>query len=250
MDFDLLKGKIALVTGGSKGIGRGMSLTLSRFGCDIAVVSRNLEEAQKVADEVRGFGVNSMALTADVTQRSQVQDMVAQAVEKFGRIDVLVSNAGMNIRKPLLELEENEWDKVIDTNLKGVFLVGQAVGSVMVKQQSGKIINIASVAGIKGRPSLGAYCSSKGAVIQLTKVMALEWVDANVQVNAIAPSYIETPMTKDFISKKRDVILNRVPMRRLGTERDIDGALLLLSSHYSDFMTGQTIFVDGGSTVS
>ena len=191
-----------------------------------------------------------MALTADVTQRSQVQDMVAQAVEKFGRIDVLVSNAGMNIRKPLLELEENEWDKVIDTNLKGVFLVGQAVGSVMVKQQSGKIINIASVAGIKGRPSLGAYCSSKGAVIQLTKVMALEWVDANVQVNAIAPSYIETPMTKDFISKKRDVILNRVPMRRLGTERDIDGALLLLSSHYSDFMTGQTIFVDGGSTVS
>ncbi len=243
-----LPGKVAVVTGGSKGIGYGMARTLAEAGVHVVVVSRNLAEGERVADELRGLGARAGARTADVTRKAEVEAMVASVVKEFGRIDILVNNAGMNIRKPLLELAEEEWDQVLSTNLKGVFLVGQAVGRVMTRQKRGKIINIASVAGVKGRPFLGAYCSSKGGVIQLTRVMALEWVKDNVQVNAIGPSYIETPMTSDWIKVKKEEIIQRIPMGRLGTFEDLAGAVLYLASEASDFVTGQTIFVDGGST--
>lgn len=243
-----LPGKVAIVTGGTKGIGYGMARALAEAGANVVVVSRNVVEGERVAAELSGLGTAASARKADVTSKAQVDAMVESVVEQYGRIDILVNNAGMNIRKPLLELAEEEWDWVIDTNLKGIFLVGQAVGRVMVQQKKGKIINIASVAGVKGRPFLGAYCSSKGAVIQLTKVMALEWVKDNVQVNAIGPSYIETPMTSDWIKLKKDEILQRIPMGRLGTLEDLAGAVIYLASEASNFVTGQTIFVDGGST--
>ncbi|KKM10078.1 2-deoxy-D-gluconate 3-dehydrogenase [Clostridiales bacterium PH28_bin88] len=243
-----LAGKVAIVTGGSKGIGYGIARALAEAGVHVVVVSRNLAEGEQVAQELAGFGIRAVARRADVTNKGEVEDMVASVVEDFGRIDILINNAGMNIRKALLDLAEEEWDRVINTNLKGIFLVGQAVGRVMVKQKKGKIINIASVAGVKGRPFLGAYCSSKGAVIQLTRVMALEWVKDNVQVNAIGPSYIETPMTADWIKVKKDEILQRIPMGRLGTMQDLAGAVIYLASEASDFVTGQAIFVDGGST--
>jgi len=243
-----LKGKVALVTGGSKGIGYGMARALAQAGVNVAVTSRNLAEGAKAAGELAAFGISAEAYRADVTEKAEVEKMVASVVDKFGRIDILVNNAGMNIRKPLLELAEEEWDQVIDTNLKGIFLVGQAVGRVMVRQKKGKIINIASVAGVKGRPLLGPYCASKGGVIQLTKVMALEWVDQNIQVNAIAPTYFETPMTAGFIKEKKAEILRRIPMGRLGTDQDLAGVVIFLASEASGFITGQTVFVDGGST--
>lgn len=243
-----LKGKVALVTGGSKGIGYGMARALAQAGVNVAVTSRNLAEGSKAAGELAFFGISAEAYRADVTKKAEVEKMVASVVDKFGRIDILVNNAGMNIRKPLLELAEEEWNQVIDTNLKGIFLVGQAVGRVMVRQKRGKIINIASVAGARGRPLLGPYCASKGGVIQLTKVMALEWVKDNVQVNAICPTYIETPMTADFLKEKKDAILRRIPMGRLGTDQDLAGLAVFLASEASDFITGQAIFVDGGSS--
>ncbi len=245
-----LAGKIALVTGGSKGIGYGMARAVAEVGVHVVVASRNLAEGQAVAAELAGLGTRAGARRADVTSKAEVEAMVASVVEEYGRIDILVNNAGMNIRKPLLDLAEEEWDQVLNTNLKGLFLVGQAVGRVMTRQRRGKIINIASVAGVKGRPLLGAYCASKGAVIQLTRVMALEWVKDNVHVNAIAPSYIETPMTADFIKEKGEELLRRIPMGRFGTFADLAGAVIYLSSEASDFITGQTIFVDGGSTAS
>lgn len=206
-----LKGKTALVTGGSKGIGYGIAKALAQVGANVVVTSRNLAEGAAAADELAALGVSAEAYRADVTKKAEIEAMVASVAAKFGMIDILFNNAGMNIRKPLLDLAEEEWDQVIDTNLKGIFLVGQAVGRVMVRQKRGKIINIASVAGAKGRPLLGPYCASKGGVIQLTKVMALEWAKDNVQVNAICPTYIETPMTADFLKKKKRQSSGRYP---------------------------------------
>ncbi|MEW6661784.1 MAG: SDR family NAD(P)-dependent oxidoreductase [Bacillota bacterium] len=243
-----LKGKTALVTGGSKGIGYGMARALAEVGVNVVVTSRNLAEGAKVAGEFAALGIRAGARQADVTKKAEVEAMVASVSNEYGRIDILVNNAGMNIRKPLLDLAEEEWDQVINTNLKGLFLVGQSVGRVMVRQKRGKIINIASVAGVKGRALLGPYCASKGGVIQLTKVMALEWVDQNIQVNAIAPTYFETPMTADFLKEKKEEILRRIPMGRLGTDQDLAGIVVFLASEASDFITGQTVFVDGGST--
>jgi len=243
-----LQGKTALITGGSKGIGKAIAMFLARAGCNTVVVSRNLSEAGEVARQINENGGNSLALRADVTQRADVVRMVEETVNRFSSIDILINNAGTNIRKPLLELAEEEWDTVLDTNLKGIFLVGQQVGKIMVKQRGGKIINVASVAGVRGRPNLGAYCASKGGVIQLTKVMALEWAEYNVQVNAIAPTYIETPLTSQYLLQVKDQVLKRIPIGRLGTMEDLEGVVLLLASKSSDFITGQTFFIDGGGT--
>ncbi len=245
---DDLDGKIALITGGSRGLGRAMAIFLARAGCHVAVVSRNRDEAGEVARQARALGRDALAVRADVTKKEDVVDMVGKTLEKFSRIDILVNNAGTNIRKPLLDLSEEEWDTVVDTNLKGVFLVGQQVGKIMAARRKGKIINAASVAGVRGRPGLGAYCASKGGVIQLTKVMALEWADYNVQVNAVAPTYVKTPMTAEYLRQVEAEVVRRIPAGRLCTEQDLEGLVLLLASEASDFLTGQTFFIDGGST--
>ncbi|MBF7083667.1 glucose 1-dehydrogenase [Desulfallas sp. Bu1-1] len=243
-----LIGKTALITGGSKGIGKAIAMLLAGAGCSVAIASRNLDEVSEVARQIREQGGNALALRTDVTQKKDVVAMVEEVIREFSRIDVLINNAGTNIRKPLLELTEDEWDIVMGTNLKGVFLVGQQVGQFMVRQKKGKIINVASVAGVRGRPNLGAYCASKGGVIQLTKVMALEWAEHNVQVNAIAPTYIETPLTSEYLKQVKDQVLKRIPVGRLGTTEDLEGVVLLLSTRASDFITGQTFFIDGGGT--
>ncbi len=243
-----LEGKVALITGGSKGLGRAMALILAGAGCHVAVTSRNMNEAEEAAREARALGRKAVAVCADVTKRDNVEEMVGTTLDRFGRIDILINNAGTNIRKPLLDLSEEEWDTVLDTNLKGVFLVGQQVGRVMVEQGKGKIINVASVAGVKGRPGLGAYCASKGGVIQLTRVMALEWAERNVQVNAIAPTYVRTPLTSEYLKTVEAEVIKRIPLGRLCREEDLAGLVLLLASGSSDFLTGQTFFIDGGST--
>ncbi|MDR3565496.1 MAG: glucose 1-dehydrogenase [Negativicutes bacterium] len=243
-----LSGKTALVTGGSKGIGFGMAQALAHAGADMIIVSRNLEEGEQAAQEMRAMGRKAIALSCDVTSPAAVAAMVEKAVAAFGKIDILLNNAGMNIRKAVVDIAEEDWDKVIDTNLKGIFLVAQAVGKEMIKQKSGKIINIASIMGAVGMPMLASYCASKGGVIQLTKVLALEWAQYNINVNCIGPAYIRTPMTAGWLNdeERLKVILDSTPLRRLGEVEDLAGPVVFLASDWSNYVTGHTLLVDGG----
>ena len=243
-----LSGKVALVTGGSKGIGYGMAQALAQFGADIIIVSRNLAEGEKAAQDMRDLGRKAVAISCDVTSATAVDAMVEKSVETFGKIDILVNNAGMNIRKQVVDIAEEDWDKVLNTNLKGVFLVAQRVGKEMIKQQGGKIINIASVMGVIGMPMLGSYCASKGGIVQLTKVMALEWAQYNINVNCLAPAYIRTPMTEGWLTDQArlQVILGSTPLNRIGTLEEVAGPTVFLASDWSNYMTRHTLLVDGG----
>lgn len=243
-----LSGKTAIVTGGSKGIGFGMAQALAHAGADIVVVSRNLAEGEKAAEEIMGFGRKAIAISCDVTVPSAVDAMVAKTVEVFGKVDILLNNAGMNIRKPVVELSEEDWDRVLDTNLKGIFLVARRAGMEMIRQKGGKIINIASILGMIGLPMLAPYAASKGGIVQMTKVMALEWAQYNINVNAIAPAYIKTPMTAGWLSDKDrlQAILSSTPMGRLGSIEDLAGPVVFLASDMASYITGHTLMVDGG----
>ncbi|EAX47030.1 short-chain dehydrogenase/reductase SDR [Thermosinus carboxydivorans Nor1] len=245
-----LSGKTALVTGGSKGIGFGMACALAHAGADIVIVSRNLAEGEKAAQEIRNMGRKAMAISCDVTIPAAVNAMVEKALATFGKIDILLNNAGMNIRKPVVEVTEEDWDKVLDTNLKGIFLVAQRVGKEMIKQQSGKVINVASILGVIGLPWLASYAASKGGIVQLTKVLALEWAQYNINVNCIAPAYIRTPMTEGWLSDqvRLQSILSNTPLGRLGTVEDLAGPVVFLASDWSNYITGHTLLVDGGWT--
>lgn len=245
-----LKGKVAIATGGSKGIGYGMALALAHAGADMTIVSRNLDEGEQAAADMRQFGGQSMAISCDVTSDKAVDEMVGKVIDRFGKVDILLNNAGMNIRKPIVEVQEEDWDKVITTNLKGVFLVGQRVGKEMIKQRSGKIINICSIASKIALKQLAAYGASKGGVAMLTKVMALEWAEYNIQVNGIAPPYVRTPMTGGWLSDKERLkwIIDSTPLGRLGEIEDLSGPVVFLASDMSDFVTGHILYVDGGWT--
>jgi 2-deoxy-D-gluconate 3-dehydrogenase len=243
-----VEGKVALVTGGSKGIGFAMAEGLARFGADLAIVSRNLAEGEQAAEKLRARGRRAIALRGDVTKPAEVERFVQDTVRAFGRIDVLLNNAGTNIRKPALEVTEQDWDQVIDTNLKGVFLTAQAVGRVMVEQRAGKIINISSIFGSVGFSWLAAYCASKGGINQLTRALALEWAPHNVCVNAIGPAYIKTPMTSGWLQdiERYQAILASTPLRRVGEGDDLVGAVVFLASDWSNYITGTILGVDGG----
>lgn len=244
-----LTGKVAIVTGGSKGIGLGIAQALAQVGADVVIVSRNLSEGEQAAKEIQALGRKSIAISCDVSSVTSVDNMVQTAVNAFGKIDILVNNAGMNIRKLAVDVEEADWDKVIGTDLKGVFLVAQRVGKEMIKQQSGgKVINVASVMGVIGMPWLAAYCSSKGGVVQLTKVLALEWAQYNINVNCLAPAYIRTPMTEGWLNDEARLkpILDSTPLGRIGTLEEVAGPAVFLSSDWSNYVTGHTLLVDGG----
>ena len=243
-----LTGKVALVTGGSKGIGFGMAQALAHAGADVVIVSRNLAEGEQAAKEIQMLGRKSIAISCDVTSADSVDTMVQTTIEAFGKIDILVNNAGMNIRKLAVDVLEADWDKVIDTNLKGVFLVAQRVGKEMIKQKSGKVINVASVMGAVGMPWLSSYCASKGGVVQLTKVMALEWAQYNINVNCLAPAYIRTPMTEGWLTDETRLkpILESTPLGRIGTLEELAGPVVFLGSDWSNYITGHTLLVDGG----
>ncbi len=245
-----LHGKTAIVTGGSKGIGSAMALGLGHQGADVAIVSRNVTEGEQIAAQIRAMGRQSLAIACDVTNKVSVDAMVQNAMDAFGHIDILINNAGMNIRKPVVEVEESDWDTVMDTNLKGIFLVAQSVGQEMIRQKKGKIINIASIAAAVGLPNLAAYCASKGGIAQLTKVMALEWAEHNIQVNAVAPAYILTPMTQGLLEnpERLNWILGMTPMGRLGTMEEVAGPVMFLASDWSNYVTGTVLMVDGGWT--
>jgi NAD(P)-dependent dehydrogenase (short-subunit alcohol dehydrogenase family) len=248
--FDL-RGQNALVTGASKGLGRAMAAALARAGATVALCARDGEGLAAAKALCEREGARAEVLPMDVLDAASVRAGVAAAIERLGHLDILVNNAGVNIRKPALELSEAEWDTVVDTNLKGYFLVAQAVGRHMVERRRGKVINMGSIFGAVGMRDQLAYASSKGGVVQLTKVLAIEWAPHGVNVNAIGPTYFETPL----VAALRDdpqrfaFITERTPMGRWGQPEELEGTLLYLASRASDFVTGQTIYVDGGWTI-
>ncbi|BDG59841.1 SDR family NAD(P)-dependent oxidoreductase [Caldinitratiruptor microaerophilus] len=249
--FDLT-GKVAIVTGGAGTIGRVLTVALAEFGCDVAVADLRPQAAADLRGAVEGYGRRFLTVGVDVTKPDQVQAMVDQVVRTFGRVDILINHAGLNIRKPAVEITESDWDTVLDVNLKGIFLVAQAVGRQMIHQGTGgKIVNTASVSAVRGHPRLAAYAASKGGIAQLTRVLANEWAPYRINVNAIGPGYLETDQTRTYLAdpQRRAEILSKIPMGRLGTPEDLVGAVVYLSSPASDYVTGHVLFVEGGRLI-
>ena len=248
-DFDL-SGKVAIVTGAGRGIGYHIALALAKYGADLVVCSRTVSELEKVAEEARGLGSRVVIHQMDICRTSDIERMVEESVKAFGHIDILVNNAGVNIPQWAVEVTEDAWDKIMAVNLKGLFFCAKAVGKVMIQQKKGKIINVSSQSGSVGLPQRAAYCSSKGGVNLLTKVLAMEWAQYNINVNAIAPTFIETPFTKPMFEKEgfREYVLGNIPLGRVGKPEDVVGAVIYLASDASDLVTGHILLIDGGWT--
>jgi gluconate 5-dehydrogenase len=246
-----LNGKVALVVGGHGGIGRAIALGLADAGADVAVASRNLEALEDVVKEIEAKSRKSIAIGVDITNEKQVNNMVAKILNTFPRIDILVNSAGLAIRKPADSFPIDEWQKVMDINTRGTWLCCQAVGRVMLKQKSGKIINVSSVRGRYGLPSgYAAYCPSKGAVDTLTRTLACEWAKSNVLVNAVAPTIVETDLTKSALADPAYAkqMKDRIPMGKWALPEDIVGPVIFFASEASSFVTGQILYIDGGVT--
>jgi 2-deoxy-D-gluconate 3-dehydrogenase len=252
MDFPdfSLTGKTAVVTGASRGIGRDLALGLARYGADVAVTGRTVGELEETASEIRRLGRRSLVVPMDLTRPAEISAGVERVREAFNRIDILVNNAGINIPKPALEITDQDWRQVLECNLTGLFFCCQAAGRIMVRQREGKIINISSQSGTVAIRLRAAYCASKAGVNLLTKVLALEWGPYNVRVNAVAPTFIETPMTRRTLEDKefKEMILNKVLLGRVGQTKDVLGAVIYLASSASDLVTGHVLLVDGGWT--
>jgi 3-oxoacyl-[acyl-carrier protein] reductase len=241
-----LKGKVALVTGGAQGIGKAVALMLARHGADVIVADVNLQKATETAKDVEATGRAAMAVNVDVTRLSDVEQMVESAIRQFGKIDILINNAGIARDKLILRMSEEDWDAVLDVNLKGTFHCTKAVIKHMSKQRSGKIVNIASVVGEMGNAGQANYSASKAGVIGLTKTIAREFAQRGINVNAIAPGFIQTPMTEALPGKAKEELQRMIPMERLGQPEDVAQAVLFLVSEASSYVTGQVLNVNGG----
>jgi len=241
-----LSGKVALVTGAAQGIGKAIALLLARNGADVVVSDINLEKAQETANEIEGMGRRSFAIKVNVADLKDVEQMVKAIVEQFGRIDILVNNAGITRDRLILRMTEEDWDAVLDVNLKGTFNCTKAAIRYMSKQRSGKIVNIASVTGEMGNPGQANYAASKAGVIGFTKTIAREFAGRGINVNAIAPGYIQTPMTDAVPEKAKEELKRMIPMERLGKPEDVAQAVLFLVSENSSYITGQVLNVNGG----
>ncbi|GGC89389.1 2-deoxy-D-gluconate 3-dehydrogenase [Thalassobacillus devorans] len=249
MNVFSLEGKVAMVTGANRGLGKSIALMLANAGADVVVCGRNEERNQEVVKEIENCGRKALGISVDLNDLEEIEKLVEEAWKEFGTIDILVNNAGRSSTNFALSTSEEEWDQVMDLNVKSLFFCSQAVASKMKENgNGGKIINMASVAGAVGDVGISPYTASKGAVINLTRSLALEWSRFNIQVNAIGPAYIETDMNKEqlAIPKVRNKIIEKTPMKRLGQAEELEGAVLLLAGKGSSFITGQTIFVDGG----
>lgn len=243
----MLEHKIALVTGGSRGIGRAIALALASAGADVMISYRSAsQEAQKVVDEITKMGRQTMSFQTDVAQFNPSREMVEAIVQKFQRLDILVNNAGITKDTLLMRMTEEDWDTVIDTNLKSIFNVTKAAIRPMMSQRSGKIINITSIAGIIGNAGQANYASSKAGIIGFTKTMAKELGSRNIQVNAVAPGFIETDMTAKLTEEQRKQLAEHIPLKRTGKPEEIAGVVKFLASPEADYITGQVLCVDGG----
>jgi gluconate 5-dehydrogenase len=239
-----LKGKVAIVTGSSRGIGRAVAEGLAGAGAEVVVNGRKPDSVKAAADAVGGY-----AVAGDVSKAAEVDQLIQQTQDRFGRIDILINNAGISpYFKPAETLKESEWDEIIAVNLKSVFLCCEAVSRVMIPQKSGRIINISSIAGQVALPRLLAYCAAKGAVDQITRVLAVEWAQHHILVNSISPGYVESDLTKGLRENpvRRDALTRQIPLGRLGIPQEIVGAAIYLASDAASYVTGATLCIDGG----
>lgn len=247
-DLFVLEGKTALVTGSAGGLGKEIALGLAE--CGASLILADIDEPRKTAKQIKELGARGIACETDVSDEVQVRTLAQKAVSAFGKVDVLVNNAGISQLSytPTEALSVEEWDRVTDVNLRGTFLCCKHIGNIMINNNGGSIVNIASTAGITGVPRAPAYCASKAGVILLTKSLALEWARYNIRINAIAPHYLETGLTKSLRNSESvySSLIKSIPLKRFGKPADLIGAVLLLSSDASDFMTGSVLTVDGG----
>lgn len=250
--FDLFKldGKTAIVTGGGRGLGAQIATAYAEAGANVVVCSRKLEPCEEMSQKLKGMGVDSLAFKCDVTNPGDVKNVVKGTVNHFGTIDILVNNSGATWGATVKDMPHEAWEKVMNVNINGTFFMSQEVGKVMIEQKHGKIINIASIAGFGGThpfmQTIG-YNTSKGAVMTFTKDLAVKWGQHNINVNAIAPGFFPTKMSKVLIEHGKDVILDSTPLGRLGDDSDLQGAALFLASRASDYVTGDILTVDGGA---
>lgn len=243
----MLEGKVALVTGASRGIGRAIAIGLAEAGADVVVNYAGSEQAaEEVVRHIESLGRRSFKVKADVASSAEVEEMVKQTLDRFQKIDIMVNNAGITRDNLIMRMKEEEFDQVINTNLKGVFNCIKAVTRPMMKQRSGKIINISSVVGVLGNAGQANYVAAKAGVIGLTKSAARELASRNIAVNAVAPGFIETDMTDKLTQEQRDSMMQQIPFARLGQPEDIARVVRFLASDDSGYMTGQTLHVDGG----
>lgn len=241
-----LLGKVALITGGAQGIGRAIALLFAREGGRVVLSDINLEKAKETCREIESFGREALAVGGNVADAREAEDMVQQTMEKFGRLDILVNNAGITRDQVLLRMKEEEWDLVLSVNLKGAFHCTKAALRPFLKQKGGKVVNIASVTGQMGNAGQSNYAASKAGLIGFTKSIAREYASRNIQVNAVAPGFIDTAMSQAIPEKGREVLIKQIPMERLGSPEDIAEAVLFLASPAADYITGQVLNVNGG----
>ena len=242
--------KVALITGGARGIGQAIAMTFAKEGADIVVADVNLEIAQKTASDIEGLGRKAMALAMDVTNYEMVEEGINKILDKMGKVDILVNNAGITKDNLILRMSQADWDVVINVNLKGTFNCIKAVSRPMIKQRSGRIISIASIIGLMGNPGQANYAASKAGIIALTKTVAKELASRNVNANAVAPGFIQTEMTAKLSEEIKKKMLEAIPLGKLGTPEDVANVCLFLASAESSYITGQTITIDGGMVMA
>jgi NAD(P)-dependent dehydrogenase (short-subunit alcohol dehydrogenase family) len=246
-----LDGKVAVVTGAGRGIGKALALGLAEAGADVAIIARTSSDLEEVSEQIKSIGRRAFPVCADITDRKQVNQAITNIYNQAGSINILINNAGMNIRTPAIEVTDDEWETIFQTNLKSAFMLSQAVAPYMKQSNNGRIINISSVGGHVALRTGVVYASTKAAMIQMTKVLAVEWAQYGINVNSIGPWYFKTPLTEKLLSDPEYIkdILDRTPLKRVGELQDLVGPTVFLCSEAANYVTGQTLFVDGGMTI-
>ena len=250
VDYFDLSGKVAIVTGTSRGLGQYFARALAKAGADLVITSRKLSSLDQFKQEIESLGRRALAVQLDVLSQSDIENMVQATIKEYGKIDILVNNAGLNIRKPTTEVSSQDWDTVLNTNLKGSFFCAQAVAKEMIKRNYGRIISVGSCTCVFGMEGIAAYTASRGAILSMTRSLAAEWGKFGITVNVLAPGWFKTAQNAVLYENKEwvEYITDRIPLNRPGQPHDLDGAVIFLASDASEYITGQMIMIDGGFT--